>query len=152
RARHVALASGAFTGLLNRLRMYVVPVYDYVLMTEPLTPSQIADVGWRNRQGIGDAPNQFHYYRLTHDNRILWGGYDAVYYNGGRITPARDRRPETAHKLAAHFFDTFPQLTDVRFTHSWGGVIDTCSRFCAFFGTAYRGKVAYAAGYTGLGV
>ena len=43
-------------------------------------------IGWRNRQGVGDTANQFHYYRLTADNRILWGGYDAVYYNGGRIT------------------------------------------------------------------
>jgi glycine/D-amino acid oxidase-like deaminating enzyme len=34
----------------------------------------------------------------------------------------------------------------------WGGAIDTCSRFCAFFGTAHRGRVAYALGYTGLGV
>jgi glycine/D-amino acid oxidase-like deaminating enzyme len=40
----------------------------------------------------------------------------------------------------------------VRFTHRWGGVIDTCTRFSAFFGTAYDGRVAYALGYTGLGV
>ena len=40
----------------------------------------------------------------------------------------------------------------MRFTHRWGGVIDTCSRFCAFFGTALDGRLAYAAGYTGLGV
>ena len=40
----------------------------------------------------------------------------------------------------------------MRFTHRWGGVIDTCTRFCAFFGTAYGGRLAYAAGYTGLGV
>ena len=38
------------------------------------------------------------------------------------------------------------------FSHAWGGVIDTCSRFCAFFGTAHGGRVAYVAGYTGLGV
>ncbi len=56
-------------------------------------------------------------------------------------------------KLAAHFFATFPPLAgQVRFSHAWGGVIDTCSRFCAFFGTAYGGRLGYAAGYTGLGV
>jgi glycine/D-amino acid oxidase-like deaminating enzyme len=54
--------------------------------------------------------------------------------------------------LAGHFFDTFPQLAGVRFSHQWGGVIDTCSRFCAFFGRAYGGRLAYASGYTGLGV
>jgi glycine/D-amino acid oxidase-like deaminating enzyme len=151
-AAHVALGSGAFPALLRRLRPFIVPVYDYVLMTEPLTPAQMDSIGWRNRQGIGDTANQFHYYRLTRDNRILWGGYDAVFYNGGRITPERDQRPATARKLATHFFDAFPQLEDVRFTHSWGGVIDTCTRFCAFFGTAYRGRLSYALGYTGLGV
>ncbi|HEY7175326.1 MAG TPA: FAD-dependent oxidoreductase [Micromonosporaceae bacterium] len=152
RARHVAMGTGAFPAPLRRLRAYLVPVYDYVLMTEPLTDAQLLSIGWRNRQGVGDTGNQFHYYRLTADNRILWGGYDAVYYNGGRITTAREQRPATAAKLAAHFFDTFPQLEDMRFSHTWGGVIDTCARFCAFFGTARSGRLAYAAGYTGLGV
>jgi glycine/D-amino acid oxidase-like deaminating enzyme len=151
-AARVALGTGAHSGLLRRLRHYLVPVYDYVLVTEPLTSAQLAAVGWRNRQGVGDSANQFHYYRLTVDNRILWGGYDAIYYAGGRITPARDQRPETFATLADHFFATFPQLAGIRFTHQWGGVIDTCSRFCAFFGRAYGGRLSYAVGYTGLGV
>ena len=151
-ARRVALATGAFSPLLRRLRYYLIPVYDYVLMTEPLTGGQLASIGWQHRQGVGDSGNQFHYYRLTADNRILWGGYDAVYYYGSTITAARDQRPATFARLAEHFFATFPQLEGVRFTHKWGGVIDTCSRFCAFFGTARDGRLAYAAGYTGLGV
>ncbi len=85
-AAHVAMATGAFPGPLRRLRAYVVPVYDYVLMSEPLSPAQMDSIGWSRRQGVGDSANQFHYYRLSRDNRILWGGYDAVYYNGGRIT------------------------------------------------------------------
>ncbi|MFI6601970.1 NAD(P)/FAD-dependent oxidoreductase [Nonomuraea sp. NPDC050536] len=148
----VALATGVFPPLLRRLKHFVVPVYDYALMTEPLAPAQMEAIGWRNRQGIGDAANQFHYYRLTDDNRILWGGYDAVYYNGGFIKPEYDQRDATFVKLAGHFYDTFPQLSEVRFTHRWGGVIDTCSRFSAFFGQAHGGRLAYAVGYTGMGV
>ncbi|MEU7906958.1 FAD-dependent oxidoreductase [Actinoplanes sp. NPDC049118] len=151
-AARVALATGAHVGLLRRLHHYVVPIYDYALMTEPLTAGQLAEIGWRHRQGVGDGGNQFHYYRLTADNRILWGGYDAIYYRGGRIRPERDQREATFAVLADHFVQTFPQLADVRFTHKWGGVIDTCSRFSSFFGTAYGGRLAYAAGYTGLGV
>jgi glycine/D-amino acid oxidase-like deaminating enzyme len=151
-AGHVALGTGAFSPLLRRLRYYLVPVYDYVLMTEPLTGAQLDSIGWRHRQGVGDSANQFHYYRLTRDNRILWGGYDAVYYYASKISAAQDQRPATFAKLAGHFFETFPQLEGLSFTHSWGGVIDTCSRFCAFFGTARGGRLAYAAGYTGLGV
>ena len=151
-AARVALATGAHAGLLRRLHHYVVPVYDYALMTAPLTDDQLRSVGWANRQGIGDAGNQFHYYRLTADNRILWGGYDAVYYRDGRVSAEHDQRSATFQLLADHFAETFPQLADVRFTHRWGGAIDTCSRFSGFFGTAYGGRLAYAVGYTGLGV
>ncbi len=151
-ARRVALGTGAFPPLVKRLRNFVVPVYDYALMTEPLTAAQRDAIGWRHRQGIGDSANQFHYYRLTADDRILWGGYDAVYHYGNGMKPALEDRPATFETLARHFFETFPQLEGIRFTNAWGGVIDTCSRFCAFFGTAYGGRLAYAAGYTGLGV
>ena len=151
-AGRVALATGAHGRLLKRLRQFVVPVYDYALMTEPLSDAQLGALGWRNRQGVGDTANQFHYYRLTADNRVLWGGYDAVYYNGGRITPEHDQREATFALLASNFAATFPQLEGIRFTHKWGGVIDCCSRFSAFFGTAYAGRLAYATGYTGLGV
>jgi len=129
-----------------------VPVYDYVLMTEPLTAQQLASIGWGARQGLADLANQFHYYRLTADNRILWGGYDAIYHYGGRIRPEYDDRPQSFEKLARHFFTTFPQLEGVRFSHRWGGVIDTSTRFSAFFGRAKQGRVSYAAGFTGLGV
>jgi glycine/D-amino acid oxidase-like deaminating enzyme len=152
RAGTVALGTGAFGPLLRRISNYVIPVWDYVLVTEPLSGAQLASLGWRDRRGASDMGNQFHYFRLTRDNRILWGGYDAVYYNGGRIREEQASRPATFATLASHFFATFPQLEGISFTHAWGGVIDTCSRFCAFFGTAYRGRLAYAAGYTGLGV
>jgi glycine/D-amino acid oxidase-like deaminating enzyme len=151
-ARHVAMGTGAFEPLLRRLRHYLVPVYDYALVTEPLSSAQLDSIGWQRRQGVGDSANQFHYYRLTRDNRILWGGYDAVYYFGGKIADSLDQRPATFEVLAQHFFETFPQLQGLSFSHSWGGVIDTCARFCAFFGTAMAGRLAYAAGYTGLGV
>jgi glycine/D-amino acid oxidase-like deaminating enzyme len=151
-ARRVVLGTGAFPPLVRRLRNFVVPVYDYALMTEPLTGEQREAIGWRHRQGIGDSANQFHYYRLTADDRILWGGYDAVYHYGNGIRPELENRPATFEILARHFSETFPQLEGVRFTNAWGGVIDTCSRFCVFFGTAYNGRLAYAAGYTGLGV
>ena len=152
RARHVALGTNAFPSLLRRVRPYVVPVYDYALMTEPLSEEQRASVGWKGRQGLTDSANHFHYFRLTRDDRILWGGYDVLYHFGGRITAEYDQRPETFRKLAGHFFDAFPQLAGVRFSHAWGGVIDTCSRFSPFFGTAHGGRVAYVAGFTGLGV
>ena len=152
RAGRVALGTNAFPPLLKRLKHYIAPVYDYCMVTEPLTPEQLVSIGWSRRQGLSDLPNQFHYYRLTADNRILWGGYDAIYFWNGWVNPVLESRPETWAKLSEHFFTTFPQLEGVNFTHVWGGAIDTCSRFCAFWGKAFGGRVAYVLGYTGLGV
>lgn len=152
RADQAALGTNVFKPLLRRLRLHTVPVYDYALMTEPLSEVQMDSIGWRGRQGLADCSNQFHYYRLTADNRILWGGYDPIYHYGRRVRPEYDQRPGTFAMLSGQFFETFPQLEGLGFSHQWGGAVDTCTRFCAFFGTAYSGRVAYALGYTGLGV
>jgi glycine/D-amino acid oxidase-like deaminating enzyme len=152
RTRRVLLATSAYPPLLARLKHFVVAVYDYVLVSEPLSTAQKDAVGWRGRQGVGDVGNQFHYYRLTADDRILWGGFDAVYRRGGPVGAHLDDHDPTFAALSQHFFTTFPQLEGLRFTHRWGGAIDTCSRFSVFFGTALGGRVAYATGYTGLGV
>ena len=152
RAARAIVGTSAYPSPLRAIRRYVAPVYDYVLVTEPLTPAQVGSVGWAGRLPVADSGNQFHYYRLLPDNRVLWGGYDAIYYFGGDVGAHRDQREVTFVKLARHFFATFPQLEGVRFTHRWGGAIDTCSRFCLTAGTALRGRAAYAVGYTGLGV
>lgn len=151
-ADHAILATNVFPSLLKRNRLMTVPVYDYALMTEPLTDEQMASIGWQGRYGIADMANQFHYYRLSADNRILFGGYDAVYHYGKRVDPAYEDRESSYRKLVSHFQTTFPQLSDVTFTHRWSGPIDSSTQFCAFFGLAREDRIAYAAGFTGLGV
>ena len=100
-AKRAVLATNVFPSLLKRNRLHTVPVYDHVLGTEPLTDEQLARIGWRHRQGMTDPGNQFHYYRLSKDNRILWGGYDAMYHYGRRVDPRHEDRPESFRKLAA---------------------------------------------------
>ncbi|HEV3376311.1 MAG TPA: FAD-dependent oxidoreductase [Thermoleophilaceae bacterium] len=152
RAGRAVLATSAFPPLVSSIRRYVVPVYDYVLVTEPLPADRRHALGWQRRQGLTDLGNLFHYYRLTSDDRVLWGGYDAVYNFRNGMGPHLDERPATFELLATHFFETFPQLEGVRFSHRWGGAIDTCSRFSVMFGRALEGRAVYAVGYTGLGV
>lgn len=151
-AARLVLGTNAYPPLLRRVRHFVVPVYDYVLMSEPLTSEQQRAIGWSAREGLSDAGNEFHYFRQTADNRILWGGYHAVYHRGNGFGPHLENDDDAYATLAEHFWQTFPQLTDVGFTHAWGGAIDTCSRFSAFWGTAHGGKTGYVVGYTGLGV
>ena len=152
RARRVLLATSAFRSPLRRVRPFVVPVWDHVLVTEPLTTEQRAAIGWAGREGVGDAGNQFHYFRLTEDGRILWGGYDALYYFGSDLSDRRARNPRTELALATHFLAAFPQLLGIRFSHLWAGAIDTCTRFSAFWMPAMAGKLVGVQGFTGLGV
>ncbi len=152
RSDRVVVATSAYSGWLGRLRSTFVPVYDYVLVSDPLTPAQRATVGWSGREGLSDANNQFHYFRLTADDRILWGGYDAIHYYGSRVEPDLDQRPATFARLEAQFRRAFPMLPELGFPYRWGGAIDTTTRFTVTFGQTMGGRVSYALGYTGLGV
>ncbi len=151
-AARVVLATNAFQPLVRSIGRYVIPVYDYVLVSEPLDAGRRAAIGWHGREGMADSGNRFHYYRLTADDRILWGGYEAVYHWANGMRPELEESAEVFNLLAHNFFETFPQLEGLRFTHRWAGAIDTSSRFCVTFGTALGGRAVYAVGYTGLGV
>jgi glycine/D-amino acid oxidase-like deaminating enzyme len=151
-ARKAILATNAAVPLLKRLRPAIIPIWDYTLLSEPLSDDQLTAIGWQGRYGIADSGNQFHYFRKTADNRILWGGYDAIYhYNSGRDPHLHDRADSYA-RIERNFDATFPALNGIGFTHRWGGMIDTSARLTAFTGTAMQGRVAYAMGFTGQGV
>jgi len=152
KAQRVALATNVFKSLIRSARKYVIPVYDYQLVTEPLTKEQMESIGWDGREGISDSGNQFHYYRMTDENCILWGGFEAIYNFRGKVRQEYEVSPETFATLAGNFLKTFPQLEGISFTHGWAGAIDTCTRFSPFWGIEADGRVGYVMGYTGLGV
>lgn len=151
-SKRAIVATNVNTELIPKLKKYVAPVYDYALMTEPLTREQFAATNWSGREGLSDIANQFHYFRLTRENRILWGGYDAIYHFKNSLSRDFEVRTKTFDRLVQNFTQAFPYLDDVQFTHGWGGAIDTCTRFAPFFGKSHGDKVSYASGFTGLGV
>lgn len=150
-ADRVLLATAATRPLRRALRHWIVPVWDYALMTEPLTEEQRATIGWHGREGLADSGNRFHYFRLTSDDRILFGGWDAFYF-GGDVDPRHRQHAESFALLGEHLLQVFPTLEGIRATHAWGGAIDTCSRFSAFWDLGMGGRVASVLGFTGLGV
>ena len=153
RCDRILMGTNAYPTPIRRARRSVIPVWDYALATEPLSSDQLASVGWQRRQGLGDHVNMFYYSRLTQDNRITWGGSGSVTYRyGSRIDSRRADDPELFAALSKQFFQTFPQLEGIRFTHRWNGLIASTTRFCMVPGTAFDGRVAWAIGYTGLGV
>ncbi|MCZ7525647.1 MAG: FAD-binding oxidoreductase [Acidimicrobiia bacterium] len=155
-AEQVVLATNAWAVATSWFEAKVLPLYTYVLVTEPLTDAQWASVGWERRQGIEDKRNYVHYYRRTADGRILWGGTDGVVHAHHRrrpsIRPDYDRHRGVARKLASTFRRTFPQLAGVRFTHHWGGPVGITARFVPLFGTLVPGRLHYGLGYNGHGV
>jgi len=151
----VLLATNAYTSSIGKIRRSVIPVWDYQIATEPLTDEQLERIAWgkTSRHAIADDVNMFHYFRLTKDNRITWGGGAAVryYFNNGIGKKFMDARA-CYEQLAREFFEMFPQLDDVKFSHKWGGIIATSTRFCMVPGVAFDGRVAWSVGYTGHGV
>ena len=152
RARRALLATNAYRPLVRSIRRYVVPVYDYVLVTQPLSAEQrapSAGIAARDSRTPGTSSTTTGY---APDDRILWGGYDAIYHFRNGMRPELQDHAPAFELLARNFATTFPQLEGIRFTHRWAGAIDTSSRFCVTFGRALGGRVTYAVGYTGLGV
>jgi len=155
RADKVLMATNAFTSTIGKIRRSVIPVWDYQIATEPLTDEQLDRIGWgkTSRHALADHVNMFHYFRLTKDNRITWGGGGAVryYFNNG-IDEKYMHATACYEQLAREFFEMFPQLDDVKFSHQWGGIIATSTRFCMVPGVAHDGRLAWSVGYTGHGV
>ena len=122
RARHVALATNAFPSLLRRLRLMTVPVYDYVLMTEPLSAPQRAAIGWHGRRGRRRRGQPLPLLP-PHPRRPDRCGAATTRSTTTAVGPSRrfEQAGDTHETLARHFLETFPQLEGVRFTHRWGG-------------------------------
>ena len=152
-ADKVILATDAYThkllpGLLHRF----IPLYDYILVSEPLTASELASLNWQGREGVTDCRNFFNYYRLTADNRVLWGTSEAQYYAPHGVGEQYDHSESHYESLKTSFARFFPQLKDIVWSYSWGGPIASTTRLTPFFGTAYNDTVLYALGYTGHGL
>jgi glycine/D-amino acid oxidase-like deaminating enzyme len=153
RAQRAVLATSAYSHhLLPRLRSRFIPFYDYIITSEPLSAEQKAAIGWRGRQGVADARAFFKYYRLTADDRVLWGTSEAAYYRGNRVDVACDHSERHYAELRDSFRRHFPALADLEFPYAWGGAICATTRFTPFFGSALEGRVLYGLGYTGHGL
>ncbi len=150
-ARKVILATNAYSHkLFPKLLRHFIPLYDYILVSKPLTAAQHAALGWRNRQGVTDGRTFFNYYRLTADNRILWGTSEAIYYPRNRVEEACDHSERHYIALRESFRRHFPQLAGLEFPYAWGGPIASTTRLTPFFGSI--GNIFYGLGYTGHGI
>lgn len=149
-ADRVLLGTSAFPSLLRRYRRHTVAARAHLVATEPLSAELRGAIGWRGRQGLADLANRSHHYRLTADDRIVFGAYGGDSTRDGHLRGAPGDEPY--RRLAEHLLTTFPQLEGVRLTHRWSGVTDVSTRSGGLFGQAAGGRVQHAAGLGSCGV
>ncbi len=153
RARRVILATSAYTHhLLPEVLFRFIPLYDYILVSEPLSAAEWQTIGWKHRQGITDGRTFFNYYRPTADGRVLWGTSEAAYYGGNRVDASCDHSEPHYQSLEASWRRHFPALAGLRWAYRWGGAICSTTRLTPYFGHSMGGKVIYGLGYTGHGL
>lgn len=150
RARAAVLCLNGYGASVGFLPHRILPVHTFIILTEPLTDRQIEQIGWSRRTSLETARHFIHYYRLTKDNRILFGGEDADLFFAGRHA---DRHPSIEAALERRFRQFFPELAQARFTHRWGGVLGVTLDMFPTFGVGGPSKnVFFACGYSGHGV
>jgi glycine/D-amino acid oxidase-like deaminating enzyme len=145
------IATNAYAHAIPALRKYLFTIYAYITATEPLTEEQWARVGWERGMGIEDKRVMPHFHRPMPDGRILWGGRDSIYAREGP-NKARDRNAYAFRRLHETFYWTFPQLSDVKFEHAWGGPVCGAYNCMASIGWLKGKRLMYALGYSGHGV
>jgi glycine/D-amino acid oxidase-like deaminating enzyme len=143
-AREVILATGAYTtSATPALRKKIIPIGSYIIATEILPSALASELSPRNRM-IYDSKHFLYYYRLTPDNRILFGGRAAFF-------PANENTVrQSAEILHRGMIAVYPQLRDVKVEYVWGGALDF-----AFDVMPHCGKIDgmhFALGYAGHGV
>ncbi|MCA9794466.1 MAG: FAD-dependent oxidoreductase [Candidatus Eremiobacteraeota bacterium] len=146
----LVLAAGSFSNLLAPTRGKQHPAFTHIVLTEPLSQEQLGQIGWQGREGLEDARNLLHYYRLTADNRLLVGGGAAGITYGDDMD--LDRHPPTFEALERFITRTFPQLAGTKIEHRWGGPVSVPVDMVPAMGYLGDRKAVYALGYVGHGV
>jgi glycine/D-amino acid oxidase-like deaminating enzyme len=143
-AQQVLLATGAYTRRPFRWQQVrIAPVGSFIIATEPLDLSVCDDLLPRRRVA-SDSKNLLNYFRITPDNRLLFGGR-------ARFAMSNPQSDEKSGRILRDaMVRTFPQLANARIDYCWGGLVDMSIDRLVHAGQ--RDGVYYAMGYAGHGV
>ncbi|MGZ4187372.1 MAG: NAD(P)/FAD-dependent oxidoreductase [Solirubrobacteraceae bacterium] len=147
----LAFATNAYSHLFTQLDRLQLPAFTYMIATERLSDEQLTPIGWRGSQGIEDARNLIHYYRLTPDKRIVLGGGPVGLTANGDLD--RDSDEQAWRHLEQYLHWLWPHLSDVAITHRWGGPFSVTLDLTPALGYVGSDQSAvYALGCIGHGV
>jgi glycine/D-amino acid oxidase-like deaminating enzyme len=143
-AREVVLASGAYTTEATpALRKKIIPIGSYIVATEILPADLARELSPRNRM-IYDSKHFLYYYRLTPDNRMLFGGRAAFF------PETENTVRQSAEILRRGMVTVYPQLRDTKIEYVWGGTLDFTLDVMPHAGKI--DEMYFAAGFAGHGV
>jgi glycine/D-amino acid oxidase-like deaminating enzyme len=149
-AKKVIFATNAYSHLIPQLKRKQVPAFTHMVATEPLSRAQLEPIGWINRQGIEDARNLVHYFRLSIDNRLVMGGSDVSLAYGGNME--KDLNQHTFGDLERDIVWLFPHLKGIKITHRWGGPVSVPLQMAPAIGYLGDERAIYSLGCVGHGV
>jgi glycine/D-amino acid oxidase-like deaminating enzyme len=150
-AKKVVFATNAYSHLFGQVGRRQTPAFTYMIATEPLSEERLRPIGWQGREGIEDARNLIHYYRITPDNRLVIGGGAAVGLTyGGALDGDSDEAGW--RDLEEHVGWLFPSLKGVRITHRWGGPFSVTMDLTPALGYLGGKDAVYTLGCIGHGV
>ena len=144
RAGQVVVATSGYTGSVTPwLRRRIVPIGSFIVVTEPLDPA-VVDELLPHRRVASDSNHLLYYFRITPDNRLLFGGRARFAMSN------RDSDLKSGRILRRGMVKVFPQLADTRIDYCWGGLVDMTLDQMVHAGE--RDGVFYSVGYSGHGV
>jgi gamma-glutamylputrescine oxidase len=152
RAKSLVLATNAFTPGLGFLRNLIVPLHEYIAVTQPFSEQELVEIGWNLRVPFNDCRIETVYLGLTQDRRIHIGGGAPRYAFNNRASGAGELRSHLL-QLQRELARIYPKLAGVEFAQSWEGVIDWSLDESPSVGCIGRQKnIFYGIGYSGHGV
>jgi glycine/D-amino acid oxidase-like deaminating enzyme len=152
RCQIVVRATEGFTSQLKQHRRTLAPLYSYMVVTEPLSDSQRAEIGWHNRETYHDARNMIIYVQITKDGRIAFGGRGAPYHFGSSVKPAFDTHNVIHQRIVESMHQVFPITKSLEITRRWGGPLGVPRNWQASVNFDRATGLASLGGYVGDGV
>jgi gamma-glutamylputrescine oxidase len=141
-AKHVILGCNGYLGALNgHVAQRVMPINNFIAATEPLSDAKARNL-IRDNHAVADSKFVINYFRLSEDNRMLFGGGESYGYKFPKDIAKTVRKP---------MLQIFPQLKDTKIDYAWGGTLGiTMNRMPHF--ARVSDKVLSISGYSGHGI
>lgn len=152
RAEYIVDALESYRPLLSKRKREFLPLYSLMIVTEPLSPELLDEIGLVEGITFADFRNLIIYGQRTKDNRIAFGGRGAPYHFGSSVRPEYDTVEKIHRYLEQELKELFPQLRDVRITHKWGGALGVARDWMTSVRLDPVTKIGQAGGYVGDGV